>query len=72
MQTPRVPRDFATALRAGRTIRGFSVRDVAQGTGLTMWKLVSFEKGEEIPRPEEFARLWSFLSTGEPTAREGK
>lgn len=66
-----VPRHFATALRAARLIRGVTQGQVATATGVPTWRLSSFERGLDVPDPEEFAVVWSFLSSEDDAAGEG-
>jgi hypothetical protein len=62
----RIPVEFSTALRACRHVRGYTVREVAKGAGVSTWDLLSFERGEAIPSPQEFAKIWQFLTTDPP------
>jgi len=63
MNKPRVPVHFEFALRGARAVRGFSLRQVSEGTGISVWRLGHFEKGSLRPAPSEFAKIWWFLSS---------
>src|SRR5262245_21833664 len=76
MGTRWVPSQFAIAIRAGRLLRGLSLRAVEKGSGVPTWRLSSIEKGVTKPAPEEFATVWGFLSSdpsrAEPEATAGE
>ena len=63
-----VPDFWWVALRAARLLRGYSVREVANATGVPEGRLKSIEAKRTEPAPEEFGAIWSFLST-EPTPK---
>jgi hypothetical protein len=60
-----VPDHFAQALRTGRLLRNFTVREISVATAIPTARIKAFETGESIPEPREFWLVWSFLSTGE-------
>ena len=62
-EAPRVPACFATSLRAGRMATGRALAEVARAAGIPSWRLGRFERGDEVPTPEEFGRLWEVLSS---------
>jgi hypothetical protein len=53
---------FNEALRVGRMLRGKSHRDLSEATGIPVWRLRAFDRGESRVRPDEFVRLWAFLA----------
>lgn len=53
---------FNEALRVGRMLRGKSHRELSEATGIPVWRLRAFERGESRVRPEEFVRLWAYLA----------
>jgi ribosome-binding protein aMBF1 (putative translation factor) len=69
MKREFVPEQYAAAIRGGRAARGYSVRQVSEGTGIPVWRITSLERGQITPKPGEFSKLWSFLSTGEPQGK---
>lgn len=58
---PTAPQ-FATALRAGRLLRGYTQKQVAEATGIPSWRLASLERGDDAPVFEEFVAVWTFLA----------
>jgi hypothetical protein len=54
-------------LRIARICRGLTLRQVAAGAGLPLWRLNAAERGKATLRPDEFARAWNFLSTDAPS-----
>ena len=58
----RVLNEFQVAARAARYIRGFTIAEVAAGTGIPGWQLVAFERGSTELEADEFGALWKFLS----------
>jgi len=53
--------EFATALRAGRLLRGYTLKQVSAATGIPSWRLTSLERGDDAPVFEEFVTVWTFL-----------
>lgn len=44
---------------------------MATATGVPTWRLSSFERGRDVPDPEEFAVVWNFLSSEDDGPRCG-
>jgi transcriptional regulator with XRE-family HTH domain len=65
-----VPTTFAVAIRAARFLRGYTLGDLAERTGVPTARISSFERGSAKPMPEEFGKLWAALSTDPPTGNE--
>jgi len=63
------PDRLGDALWAARLVRGKTYRDCEEATGVPSWRIRSLELGTGKTRPDEFARLWAYLRTGEPLAR---
>jgi hypothetical protein len=57
---------FAEAIKVGRIVRGLSVRELSEGTGIPTWLLRAYESGKSQVRPETFVVIWKYLSSGEP------
>jgi hypothetical protein len=57
---------IAIALRAVRQIRGYSLTDVSQGSGVPVRRLAAFEEERRTPTASEFSKVWSFLSSDPP------
>jgi hypothetical protein len=53
------------AVRVGRLVRRKSHRDVSDATGISVWRLRAFERGESRVRPEELIRIWRYLTRDE-------
>jgi predicted secreted protein len=56
---------FNEAVRLGRLIRGKSHRELSDATGIPVWRLRAFERGESHVRASEFVRLWAYLAHDE-------
>lgn len=54
--------DVQTALRAARLIRNYTLREVADATGVHTSRLSAFERGIAPPTPAEFGCIWRFLA----------
>jgi hypothetical protein len=58
---------LGAALRTARLVRGWSLRRLADTTGVPQWRLSAFERGACAPPADEFYRVWECLSTDPPT-----
>jgi transcriptional regulator with XRE-family HTH domain len=59
----RIPDQFAVALRGARAIRGLTLRQLSEESGVPTWRLSSFERGASVPEADEFAKVWGALSS---------
>lgn len=54
---------FAEAIRVGRIVRGLSVRQLSEATGIPTWLLQGYESGKSQVRPDTFVAIWRYLAT---------
>jgi len=63
--------EFAGFVRGGRLLRGYTIPQLADATGVPSWRIKAFEAGDSIPWVDEFSILWDVLSTEEPRGTRG-
>jgi hypothetical protein len=61
-----VPPDFAVALKTGRFIRGFTLRELAERSRVPPWRISGFERRRAVPSANEFTALWHALTSNPP------
>lgn len=55
--------ELGAAIRIGRMVRGFTQPQLAELSGVPLWRLQVLERGYKAVKPEEFLRLWECLSS---------
>jgi ribosome-binding protein aMBF1 (putative translation factor) len=63
-----VPPHFGVAIKAGRYIRGWSVRTLSAKSTVPPWRISAFERGRAVPEGDEFALLWHALTSDPPSS----
>jgi cytoskeletal protein RodZ len=53
---------LGTVIRTARTLRRLTLRDTSAGSRISISRLAAIEHDEIKARPDEFKRLWDFLS----------
>lgn len=51
------------AVRIARAVRGLTQRELANASGLPMWMIWQIEHGVRQAETDEWARIWSALTT---------
>ncbi|MDI3462126.1 MAG: hypothetical protein OJF50_000947 [Nitrospira sp.] len=51
------------AVRIARAVRGLTQRELGNASGLPMWMIWQIEHGVRQPKPDEWANIWSALTT---------
>lgn len=55
--------ELGAAIRIGRMVRGFTQAQLADLSGVPLWRLQVLERGYRSVTPEEFLALWNCLSS---------
>jgi hypothetical protein len=55
--------ELGAAIRIGRMVRGFTQAQLAELSGVPLWRLQVLERGYKAVKPEEFLALWQCLSS---------
>ena len=51
------------AIQVGRALRGMTQRELAEASGLPVWRVWSLEHGVKPPKPDELAKILMALTS---------